>query len=146
MNLKYKKVAEEDWELVASLESSVSNKYFHAFTQEKVVRDYLRKSNVFVIYLDGKPVGTASYEIKGKSHVQIEGVTVRPEYQRQGIAKQAMKSILEKVKGMERIDLAVHPKNVAAVGLYKKLGFEVECTKENYFGDGEPRLIMVKVP
>ncbi len=51
--------------------------------------------------------------------------------------------LLKKVKNFKRLSLAVHPDN-HAVKLYESLGFVEESLKENYFGDEEPRLIMVK--
>jgi len=52
--------------------------------------------------------------------------------------------LLEKFKNTERIDLAAHPDNFRAIKLYQSLGFAIESRKENYYGDGEPRLILVK--
>jgi ribosomal-protein-alanine N-acetyltransferase len=50
--------------------------------------------------------------------------------------------ILEKCKGSNRIDLVTHPENSSALELYSSLGFKVESRQENYFGDGEPRLVL----
>jgi ribosomal protein S18 acetylase RimI-like enzyme len=44
--------------------------------------------------------------------------------------------------GSPSIDFAVHPDNHAARALYASLGFAPTETRENFFGDGEPRLIM----
>lgn len=50
--------------------------------------------------------------------------------------------ILEKCKGADRVDLVTHPENRSALELYSSLGFKVEARQENYFGDGEPRLVL----
>jgi [ribosomal protein S18]-alanine N-acetyltransferase len=42
------------------------------------------------------------------------------------------------------VELAVHPDNDAARSLYGSLGFEPSRREENFFGDGEPRVIMVR--
>jgi ribosomal-protein-alanine N-acetyltransferase len=50
--------------------------------------------------------------------------------------------LLEEAKGCARIDLVTHPDNAAAIALYGSLGFALESRKEDYFGDGEPRVVM----
>jgi ribosomal protein S18 acetylase RimI-like enzyme len=37
-----------------------------------------------------------------------------------------------------------HPENEIALGLYMSLGFEIESRQENFFGDGEPRLVLAR--
>lgn len=61
-----------------------------------------------------------------------------------GIGRLLSQKVMElfKSKGINRILLTVHPKNVPATHLYNKLGFEVHEKVENYYGDGEPRLLM----
>jgi ribosomal protein S18 acetylase RimI-like enzyme len=56
-----------------------------------------------------------------------------------------MLELLKELKIFKRLDLVVHPDNIGAIKLYNSLGFETESLKENYFGDGEPRLIMIKI-
>ena len=55
-----------------------------------------------------------------------------------------MKFILEELSDAKTIELATHPKNEAAIKLYASFGFIVTSQKENYFGDNEPRIIMIK--
>ena len=63
-----------------------------------------------------------------------------------GISVKIMiKSSQMKLKEIEKIELVTHPQNTAALKLYSKYGFIVTGQKENYYGDGEPRLILTKV-
>ncbi len=55
-----------------------------------------------------------------------------------------MELLFEKLKDYKKLTLCVHPDNHARK-LYGSFGFKVESRKENYFGDGEPRLIMIKL-
>ena len=73
----------------------------------------------------------------------MSGLVIRPEFQRQGLAKQALGKLFEELKGYELVDLVVHPENSSALNLYKSFGFVVKERIENYYGDGEPRLRMV---
>jgi ribosomal-protein-alanine N-acetyltransferase len=72
----------------------------------------------------------------------VSNLAVDPTYRRRGIARAAMLLILEKCKGSHRVDLVTHPENKNALRLYRSLGFKVESRQENYFGDGEPRLVL----
>jgi ribosomal-protein-alanine N-acetyltransferase len=69
-------------------------------------------------------------------------VAVDPIYRRQGIAHEVMRRILEACREVRRVELVTHPENQDALRLYKSLGFVVEGRIENYFGDGEPRLLL----
>lgn len=51
---------------------------------------------------------------------------------------------LKKMTKYPRIELVVHPHNNPAISLYLSLGFKIESWRDNYFGDGEPRLVLVK--
>ncbi len=86
-------------------------------------------------------VGTAAYSLRPDKSIYVSNVAVDPTCRRRGIARAAMSLILEKCKGTHRIDLVTHPENKNALQLYRSLGFKVESRQENYFGDGEPRLV-----
>ena len=87
-------------------------------------------------------VGSLSYEKKHEGHVYISGLVIAPQFQGQGIAKKALTQILKKLKSVKRMELVIDRENRRALLLYRSLGFAVESRKENYFGDGEPRLIL----
>ena len=88
-------------------------------------------------------VGSISYQIKNKTHAYISGLIIKPEFQKQGLAKKALSLLLEKLKNYQKLSLVVHPEN-PAIKLYLSFGFAIKSRKENYFGDGQPRLVMVK--
>ena len=54
-----------------------------------------------------------------------------------------MLHLLERRGDAADVDLAVHPDNNAANSLYGSLDFKATRREENFFGDGEPRLITV---
>ena len=54
-----------------------------------------------------------------------------------------MDKLLKEI-GNKKIVLTVHPQNNAALRIYLKLGFVIISWKDNYFGDGEPRLYLEK--
>jgi len=127
------------------IERSVAGtKIYHPLVEAKEWEEVLKKENVFLIEKDGVAVGDLSYEQKGDGHVYISGLAIKPEFQGQGIARIVLTQILEKLKEVKRVDLVTHPENYRAIKLYESLGFVKEGIKENFYGDGEPRLMLAR--
>ena len=135
-----------DLDVFLALEKKVSGSKIYSPTldPEEAIREF-ETNVVYLIKKAGEAVGSIMYERKDKEHAYISGLAVDPQYQQQGIARTALLSILDELKDYKRIDLAVHPENERALKLYLSLGFKEESRKENYYGDGEPRLILAKV-
>ncbi len=112
---------------------------------ESALRE-IRKNKFYFVKAGGQVVGTAAYRLRPDGSIYISNVAVDPEYRRRGIARAAMFFILEKCKGAHLVELVTHPKNKNALRLYRSLGFAVESPQENYFGDGEPRLVLTLTP
>lgn len=143
MDLSYRQATEQDWELVRDLEKaagSVSPRFFLAYNTEQEIKDYLQKCKVFFVVKDNQPIGTVAYTSKGPGYVSVDGLAILPQYAGKGYGTEAMKWVLDQIKDAEKIDLVVHPHNGGAIRIYLKLGFQIEGWKDNYFGDGEPRL------
>lgn len=107
-------------------------------------QEEMQKNRVYLIEKNGIAIGNFSYEMKSDDHVYISGLIVSPQYQGQGIARYVLTHLLDELKDIKKIDLVTHPDNRVALELYQSLGFVVESRMENYFGDGEPRLVLVK--
>ena len=58
------------------------------------------------------------------------GMGLWPAYRRQGLGKRLLEAALAAARehGLERVDLQVYAKNIAAIRLYEKAGFVVEGT------------------
>jgi [ribosomal protein S18]-alanine N-acetyltransferase len=82
--------------------------------------------------------------VHGESRVYISGLVVTPPFQGRGIARKVLTMLFEQFKHFPRIDLVTHPDNTSALKLYHSLGFVTESRVENYFGDGEPRLVLAR--
>ncbi len=133
---------EKDIETLLELEKSVAGpNTYSAMLEEEDWKEELGKASVFLIKSDDKVVGNISYEVKSPEHVYISGLVVKPEFQGRGIATDALKQVLAKYASAKRIDLVTHPDNPARK-LYESLGFKVESRVEDYWGEGEPRLIL----
>jgi len=142
--MKLERATIKDIQILLEIEkTTVGLKVYSGYFNEKEVEEWINNDVVYIIKNDGAIVGSISYELKSENHAYISGLVIKPEFQKQGLAKQAMELLFDELKNFKQLSLVVHPNN-HAVKLYESFGFVVESRKENYFGDGEPRLIMVK--
>lgn len=122
----------------------VGTRIYSGLTGAEDAKKELSENTYYLVKRDGKVVGDISYKIQGEDHAYINGLAVAKEFQRQGIARQAMQMLLEKLKDIKIIELVTHPENEKAINLYKSLGFKQEGeAMENFFDDGEPRIKMI---
>ena len=80
---------------------------------------------VFVAEVEGKIVGSAS--VRGTSVAEL-GMSVAPGWRGKGIGSALLKACIEWARqvGAHKVSLQVWPHNEAALGLYRKFGFEQE--------------------
>ncbi|MFA5917232.1 MAG: GNAT family N-acetyltransferase [Candidatus Gracilibacteria bacterium] len=143
-NIILKQVINDDWKLVLEFEKNANSDVFYAYESEGDVKEYIKNSKVFFIILNEEKIGTISYEEKESNTLHFNGLIVSDEYRGQGIGLLAIKKLFENISDNKIIDLVVHPKNIPAVIIYLKAGFKIEGWKNNFFGDGEDRLYLVR--
>lgn len=102
--------------------------------------DYLKNCEVYLVYLGQKVIGTFSFDAS-KSEVEIKQIIVLPDYQNKGYGTKIISKILHLNK-LRNLWLITHPLNTSAVILYLKNEFEITGWKDNYYGDGKPRIIL----
>jgi ribosomal-protein-alanine N-acetyltransferase len=103
-------------------------------------RQYLEKSDIYLLYESENPIGFFAIENQGEK-VEVKTVVVLPEYQNRGYGK----ILLDKIKELTKpklIELVTHPKNTNAIVVYLKSGFEIYGWKDDYYGDGQPRVLL----
>ena len=78
---------------------------------------------------------------------EILRIAVLPTYRRQGIGEQVLARMLARLQsqGVEKVFLEVRASNVAAQGLYGKMGFVVIGKRKGYYPGGEDAVIMEKM-
>lgn len=143
MKIELEKASSEDWQEVLNYEKGVDSKTFHAMTTEAEVKDFMDKNELFFISADDIKVGAISYEPRKDSN-HINELIVAPEHQKQGIGTRAMEVLMNQIGQDKPMDLVTHPENSIAIRIYLKLGFIITDLKDNFYGDGEPRLLLVK--
>ncbi|RLQ96723.1 GNAT family N-acetyltransferase [Falsibacillus albus] len=156
--MEYRVLTPDDAEeyLRIRLEGLKGNPEAFATTYEDKVneKDALKKTagrltttdDVFTMgaFSDGKLVSVVTFvrEMAPKLHhkASIFAVYTSPEYRGKGIARQLFLELLEKVKGfkgLEQLHLTVVSDNLAAIHLYKSLGFEKFGTEKNAMKHGD---------
>ena len=123
--------------------TTIGLKVYSGYFNEEDVKGYVKNSVVFLIKNDNDIVGSISYDIIDSNHADVSGLVIKPEFQKKGLARMAMELLFKKLKDYKKLSLVVHPDN-HALKFYESFGFKVESRKENYFGDGEPRVVMAK--
>ena len=137
------KASIEDVDTFIALERSVAHlKTYSGIVEKQEALDEIKNNECFFIQRERVIVGSIEYRMKSSEHAYVSGLVIHPDFQGQGIARKAVNIILEKLNGVKRIDLVTHPENIKAIKLYLSLGFIIESQKENYFGDGEPRIVL----
>lgn len=146
MEIFLKKATLKDIPDLVAVEKKLTNlKTFSAMATEKEWQDEFKKDNaiIYLIIKDDKVIGDTSYEKNPDGSVYLSGLAIDPEFQGQGIGREVMNQIMKELAGAKKIMLMTHPENTAAVKLYSSFGFVTGARKENYFGDGEPRIEMI---
>ncbi|MEK7100649.1 MAG: GNAT family N-acetyltransferase [Patescibacteria group bacterium] len=137
------RATEADIDALIEIEKSIGGvRTYSPMLEEEEWKQELQGNSVFLLKNGEDIVGSISYEEKSPNHLYISGIVVRPEFQGKGIAKAALQRVLDEHQDAKRIDLVTHPEN-PALQLYESLGFKVESRHENYWGEGEPRLVLV---
>ena len=78
---------------------------------------------------------------------ELLNIAVDIPYRGQGIGENLLLAVHEKAKqlGAERVMLEVRVSNAAAIGLYRKHGYEKVAVRKHYYADGEDADIMQKM-
>jgi ribosomal protein S18 acetylase RimI-like enzyme len=123
----------------------------HAFTRDfdKIpntldeVIDYIQDSQVYVAYLDNIPAGYFVLKDLSEDKKELKSIAVHSDYQENGVGKTMMKKVLELCANSE-IVLVTHPKNIQALVMYLKNGFVITGWIDDFLGDGQPRLKLIR--
>ena len=102
---------------------------------------HLQNINAYVASVDGKPAGYIGYEYKNDNEIELVVIVVLPEFRRKGVGSSLFAHLLA-LEGRKEITLVTHPENTEAILFYLKHGFFIKGWKDNYFGNGQPRLLL----
>lgn len=92
--------------------------------------------NVFIIYLNEKAVACGCFKKYNVSTVELKRMFVSPEARGLGLAQKVIKELENEAKsqGFEIMVLETLYKQIEAISLYQKVGFEIVENYEPYVG------------
>ncbi len=145
LTLSYRAATSEDAALFLELERKIEvpRLYAPADSIEQATKE-IAESKLFFVIVDGHAIGTVAYRMRPGGDAYLSNLAVDPAFHRRGIARHALRFFFQACEGAARYSLVTHPENAPALALYQSEGFAVEDRLENYFGDGEPRLLLGK--
>jgi ribosomal protein S18 acetylase RimI-like enzyme len=144
MKITLKKASIADSKAYLSLEKQVSGKTYSALKTDKEFLEEIGTATIYLFKIEDEVIGHITYHAKTDGSVHLGGFAIDPKHQGKGFGRESMVLILALAQKATRIDLVTHPDNFKAIGLYESFGFKITERKENYYGDGEPRVILVK--
>jgi ribosomal-protein-alanine N-acetyltransferase len=106
----------------------------------------IQSTTFYFIKHRNRIIGSASFRLEDDGSAYIGNMAVDPIYRRQGVARATMNFLVGQLGDAVRLELVTHPENDHALRLYGALGFKVEAEISTYFGDGEPRIKLVRFP
>jgi ribosomal protein S18 acetylase RimI-like enzyme len=115
---------------------------YSSMTDPEEAKEEIENNEVYFIKKDGEIVGSTEYQMKGPNEAYLGGLIIKPDYRGQGIARKAIEFRLDKLQGIKRLWLVTHPHNSKMIRMYLSYGFIVEAWRDNYYGDGQPRLVL----
>lgn len=105
--------------------------------------ELLGQGRTVLIARGAQPAGVVAFSTVGEL-ADLHRVVVAPAYRRQGLALRMVRAGLEAVRhlGARAVMLEVEWTNLAAIGLYQRLGFEQLRVRRDYYGHGQDALIL----
>lgn len=128
--------APEHAEAIARLEAAV---FPDAWSEKEVLSILLSKLSMsFVALSDGEVVGYMLGSLIVPEG-EILRIAVHPERRRRGIGARLLGEVIRRMapEGLEDLFLEVRAGNLAALGLYRDLGFTVCGSRKKYYKDPE---------
>ena len=138
-----KRAVATDVDLVVAFEFEVLNEKLYGKPLDHTAARSEIETNEYYLHLsEGRVVATGALRRREDGSAYLSNIAVHPKVRRKGFARAMMSHLLSLSDGAPLIDLAVHPENQAARALYVSQGFTPTQIHENFFGDGEPRIVM----
>ena len=108
------------------------------YTPPRMARLIRDPETVALVACDGSRIQGFAVMQFGDEHAHLSLLCVRPEYQRRGIGRCLIEWLLEsaRVAGIVSVRLELRADNVAALGLYRGMGFAETQLEAGYY-DGQ---------
>lgn len=148
MAAEVRQVTENNFALIKKLVAIEKEAFGRGGLNEWGLPPLIYHGAVYIIEADNSPAGIAEYmrDLEEAELAYLYGLAIAQEYRGQGLGKQLLKESLQQVKdkGIKQVELTVDPDNDRACTLYRNFGFEEIERRQDEYGVGEDRLIMVR--
>lgn len=145
LKLSFRRATPADVAAFVELEHAVAgNKTYSGILDTDEALKEFSENEVYLFYKGDRLVGSTEFQMKSPNHAYIAGLVVHPEFQGKRVAYEAVLLLSEKLKDIKTVELVTHPENTNVLSMCESFGFKVKERVENYYGDGEPRLLLVK--
>lgn len=142
-NISFRKVEKDkDWEILLNLEkrAAKNSPYYLAFTNIEDLKKFVGKSIAYIMFDGTRSIGHIEYELRSADLAEITGFVLLPEHRGKGLGKILFGKAMDDLAKIKQIFLMTHPENSVALRVYLSAGFKVKEWKDNYYGNGQPRL------
>lgn len=129
-----------DLDRILSIENAV---FSQPFSEDTIIGLLSIGAVILVATVDEYVVAYIQFWVKNNEG-HILSIACDPEYHNQGISTKLMERTLEvfELAQISLVKLEVRTSNIKAIQFYKKLGFQEEYIKENYYENNENAIIM----
>jgi ribosomal-protein-alanine N-acetyltransferase len=119
---------------------------YERFPKSFLVSEIVRSKEVIGYIMGRIERGLSNYGFRLTKKGHVVSVAVLHEYRKNGVGYDLVSRSLEAMRdyGATEFVLEVRESNIAAIALYKKLGFENSKTLKGYYSDGEDAYLMSK--
>lgn len=142
--IKLERADDSDIDVYLQMSKALISRTYAGYENIDEVARLIHDELVYKIIFRNKVIGYISVILENDDHLELDNLMVEADYQGRGFGRQALEMVLNEIGDSKTITLVTHPDNTNALKLYKSVGFAESERKENYFGDGEPRLIMIR--
>ncbi len=144
-NISIVQANQDDAELLLEIEQATESITYSTVKNISQAKSYINSAKILWLYKNNVVIGKVSYVLSEDKTVEITGLIILPAYRKKGYGKYLVKHVIALFPNA-KMKLTVHPENNSAISLYYSLGFTSQDTLTNPYGDGEPRLLMIRNP
>ncbi|MBO7611872.1 MAG: ribosomal protein S18-alanine N-acetyltransferase [Elusimicrobia bacterium] len=134
----------ENIDTVYEIDKTSSN---YNWTRNMFTEEFENKNSFFkVLFADDKIAGYIIYHIV-LDEAEILNIVIDNNFKRQSLGKYLLEQTLNEIskQNVKTVFLEVGEKNIPAINLYLKFGFEQYNIRNNYYKNGENAILMKKI-
>jgi ribosomal-protein-alanine N-acetyltransferase len=131
----------ENIDIVCEIDKTSS---YYNWTKQMFLEELENKNSFFkILFLDDKIAGYIIYHII-LDEAEILNIVIDNKFKKQNLGKYLLEQTLNNIseQGIKTIFLEVGEKNIPAINLYIKFGFEQYNIRNNYYKNGENAILM----